>query len=660
MAFAGRLPGVGPSVCANPGRAVIGLTNLSKNFGAQTLFENVSMRLDAGHRYGLVGANGSGKTTLLRVLTGDEPPSGGEITYPRTAKLGVLRQDRFLNDDQIILDVAMMGDEIAHGALKEQDALAAEDDPDPHRIGEVDELLHAVDGYTLEARASEVLVGLGIPEDKLAQPLRTLSGGYKLRVLLAQVLVGRPDALLLDEPTNHLDILSIRWLERFLLAYKGCAVVISHDHRFLNGVATDILDVDYDTVTAYRGNYDAFVQQKIATRERMAIEQTKAQKAIAEKKAFVERFKAKATKARQASSRAKQIERIEIVEPPRTSRRYPKFTFGIVRPSGKDVVEVQGLSKAYGDNSVLDGVGLTIRRGERVAVIGANGLGKSTLLKIMTGRLDADAGSVKWGHETHVGYFAQDHKEQLTDPKQTVLSHLWEVCPRETTGFVRGQLGKVLFSGDDVEKKIAALSGGEATRLVLSRLVVQKPNVMVLDEPTNHLDLESIEALTEALAAYQGTLIFVSHDRWFVSQLATRIVEVKRDGLNDFAGTYDEYLEREGDDHLDADAVELRAKKEKKAAKKGKPQRSDRTPDARIKQLKKQRDAALARVEAIEVRQAAIQDRYCEPGFFENTSKHEIETLRDEEARLGIEHEKMLTEWEDAEEELEELGVVAD
>ncbi len=643
-----------------PPGAVIGLTNLSKSFGAQTLFENVSMRLDAGHRYGLVGANGSGKTTLLRVLTGDEPPSGGEVTYPKSAKLGVLRQDRFLNDDQIILDVAMMGDEVGHAALKEQDALAAQDDPDPHRIGEVDELLHAVDGYSLEARASEVLVGLGIAEDKLGEPLGTLSGGYKLRVLLAQVLVGRPDALLLDEPTNHLDILSIRWLEKFLLGYSGCAVVISHDHRFLNGVATDILDVDYETVTAYRGNYDAFLRQKAATRERMEIEQTKAEKAIAEKKAFVERFKAKATKARQASSRAKQIDRIEIVEPPRSSRRYPKFTFGIVRPSGKDVVRVEGVSKAYGDHQVLDGVGLTIRRGERVAVIGANGLGKSTLLKIMTDRLAADAGSVTWGHETHVGYFAQDHKDQLTDPRQTVLSHLWEVCPREGTGFVRGQLGKVLFSGDDVEKKIAALSGGEATRLVLSRLVVQKPNVMVLDEPTNHLDLESIEALTTALAVYEGTLVFVSHDRWFVSRLATRVVEVRPDGLNDFAGTYDEYLEREGDDHLDAEAVELRAKKERKAGKKGKAPRQVSKPDTRIKQLRKQRDAALERVEAIEARQVAIQDRYCEPGFFEKTSKEEIETLREEEARLGIEHEKRLTEWEDAEEELEALGAAVD
>ena len=639
------------------GPVVIGLTNLSKNFGAQTLFENVSLRLDGGHRYGLVGANGSGKTTLLRVLIGDEPPSGGEITYPKNAKLGVLRQDRFLDDEQIILDVAMMGDPVAYRALKEQDALAGEDHPDPHRIGEVDELLNAVDGYSLEARASEVLVGLGIREDQLRQPLRTLSGGYKLRVLLGQVLVGRPDVLLLDEPTNHLDILSIRWLERFLLAYKGCAVTISHDHRFLNVVATDILDIDYETVIAYKGNYDVFLRQKVATRQRMENEQSKAEKAIAEKRAFVERFKAKATKARQASSRAKQIDRIEIVEPPRSSRRFPKFSFGIVRPSGKDVVELEGVSKAYGSNQVLDGVDLAIRRGERVAVIGANGLGKSTLLKIVVDRLNADAGRVKWGHETHVGYFAQDHKEQLTDPKQTVLSYLWEVCPREGTGFVRGQLGRVLFSGDDVEKKIAALSGGEATRLVFSRLVVQKPNVLVLDEPTNHLDLESIEALTHALEAYRGTLLFVSHDRWFVSKLATRIVEVKRDGLSDFAGSYDEYLEREGPDHLDAEQVLLRAKKERKAAKKGKPQRGSNQLDVRIKQLKQARDAALERVEQIEARQTAIQDRYCEPGFFERTSKDEIESLRDEEARLGIEHEKVLTAWEDAEEELEKLGV---
>ncbi len=549
---------------------MIGIANLSKGFGPQTLFEKVSLQLNAACRYGLVGANGSGKTTFLKILAGDEQSSGGEVAMPKHARVGVLRQDRFESDDQLILDVAMMGDEVVHRALREQDELATQDSPDPMRIGEVDDILNAHDGYSLEARAAQVLMGLGIAEEQLRQPLRTLSGGYKLRVLLAQVLVSRSDALLLDEPTNHLDILSIAWLERFLAGYKGCVVVISHDHRFLDNVASHILDVDYGTVTQYTGNYAAFLAQKVATRDRKETEIAKVEKAIAEKKAFVDRFRAKATKARQAQSRVKQIERIEIQRLAPSSRRYPKFKFGTLRPSGRDVLAIEGVSKAYGDNRVLDSVSLTVRRGERVAVIGANGLGKSTLLKIATGQLAADDGTVSWGHEAKVGYFAQDPQELLPAPTQTVLNYLWDACPQEGTGYVRGVLGRLLFSRDEVDKKIASLSGGEATRLIFSRLTVQKPNVLVLDEPTNHLDLEAIEALVEALEEYDGTLIFVSHDRWFVSQLATRIVEVRADGLNNFLGSYQEYVERAGDDHLDAEQVRRHAKSKNK--RKPKPQ----------------------------------------------------------------------------------------
>ncbi len=635
---------------------MIGISNLQKSYGPQALFANVTLQLNAGSRYGLVGANGSGKTTFLRILTGDEPSSGGDLTFPKNARLGVLRQDRFLNDDQVILDVAMMGDEIAWSALKEQDELATQDHPDPHRIGDVAEILTAHDGYTLESRASQVLVGLGIPEASVHAPLRTLSGGYKLRVLLAQVLVGQPDALLLDEPTNHLDILSIRWLERFLGNYRGCAVVISHDHRFLNNVSTHILDVDYETITEYPGNYDAFLEQKVATRDRKETEIARVEKTIAEKKAFVERFKAKATKARQAQSRVKQIEKIEVEKLPQSSRRYPKFRFESVRPSGKDVLAVEALSKAYGDKTVLDGVSIEIRRGERIAVIGANGLGKSTLLKIITGNLESDAGTVTWGHETHVGYFAQDHKDQLTNPEQTALDFLWDTCPQEGTSFVRGVLGRLLFSGPDVEKKVKSLSGGEATRLVMSRLMVQKPNVLVLDEPTNHLDLESIEALVSALESYDGTLVFVSHDRWFVSQLATRVIEIRADGLNDFRGTFQEYLERQGDDHLDAESVELRAKqdkKQKKGASVAPPAKpAPRAKSNRERDLPKRRDALVARIDAVDTELSGIQQRYCEPGFFDRTAAAEVESLRKREATLTREQADLMKQWEAIEAEL--------
>ena len=396
------------------------------------------------------------------------------------------------------------------------------------------------------------------------QPLSTLSGGFKLRVLLAQVLVAGPDILLLDEPTNHLDILSIRWLETFLLEYQGCALVISHDQRFLEAIATHVLDVDYGTVELYTGGYEAFAREKRATRERKEAEIARAQKIIADKRAFVDRFGAKASKAKQAQSRLKQIEKIEVEELVESSRAAPLFQFPIERQSGKDVLELTGVTKAYGDKRVLKGVSLVIRRGEKVAILGANGLGKSTLLKIAVKRLGADAGEARWGYEARHGYFAQDHGDLLTDPKATPLALMKSACPTEAEFVVRGRLGRVLFSGGDVNKRISTLSGGEAARLVFARIMAEKANVLVLDEPTNHLDMESIEALTEGLKAYEGTLLFVSHDRAFVSSLATRIVEVTEDGFRDRPGTYADYLASSGDDHLDVDTVVRKAKSERR------------------------------------------------------------------------------------------------
>lgn len=634
---------------------MIAISNLSKSFGPQALFEDVTLQLNAGCRYGLVGANGSGKTTFLKILSGTEPASGGEVTFAKHARIGILRQDRFESDEQIILDVAMMGDELVHRALAEQQAHAVDAVPDPERIAEIDEILRAHDGYTLEARAAQVLMGLGIPEAAIRQPLYTLSGGYKLRVLLAQVLVSRPDAVLLDEPTNHLDILSIRWLERFLSSYRGCAVVISHDQRFLNNIATHILDVDYGTVIEYPGNYQAFHDSKLATRERKEGEIARVEKIIAHKKAFVERFKAKASKARQAQSRLKQLEKIEVETLAASSRRYPKLRFEIARPSGKDVLAIEGISKAYGEKRVLSDVSLTVRRGERVAVIGANGLGKSTLLKIITDNLASDGGKVAWGHEAQVGYFAQDHKEQLTNPNQTALDYLWDICPQEGTSTVRGVLGRLLFSGPDVDKPVAALSGGEATRLIFSRLMVQKPNVLVLDEPSNHLDLESIEALVEALEEYKGTLIFVSHDRWFVDKLATRVIEIRPDGLNDFAGTFREYLERQGDDHLDAEQVALAARARKSEAPKPVVVASSSRTN-RQRSLPKKRDEVLERIAQVEARLGEINTAYCAPGFFERTPKGEVDRLQQERAGHEAQLAALTAEWEALETEIAALA----
>jgi ATPase subunit of ABC transporter with duplicated ATPase domains len=544
---------------------MITITNLTKHFGAQSLFSDVSLQLNPGHRYGLVGANGSGKSTFLKILTGDEGDEGGNVSMPKALTAGVLRQDQFLNDEDRIVDVAMRGDVDVYKALREQEELSHTSEPDADRLMELNDLLMYRDGYTLETRTREMLVGLGIADSVVDQRLGSLSGGYKLRVLLAQVLIGRPQALFLDEPTNHLDILSIRWLEGFLQGYKGCAVIISHDRHFLDAVSTDILDVDYQTITEYAGNYARFLEQKDATRIRQEAAQAKNERIIADKQAFVDRFKASATKARQAQSRLKQIEKIEIVELPKTSRRAPNFRFDQARHTGRDVLKVEGLCKSFGPKRVLTDVKFEIRRGERVAIIGANGIGKSTLLKIVTGHLQSDAGMHEWGHQADIGYFAQDHRELLKNPRETPLSFVWEACPLETTNYVRGQLGRMLFSNNEVDKAASALSGGEAARVIFARLMVEKPNVLVLDEPTNHLDLETISALTESLLAREGTLIFVSHDRHFVSQLATRVIELKADGMHDFVGGYEEYVRRgEGDDHLDADQVVLRAKKAKR------------------------------------------------------------------------------------------------
>jgi ATPase subunit of ABC transporter with duplicated ATPase domains len=638
---------------------VISTAQLGKWFGDRCLFADVSLKLTPGGRYGLVGANGSGKTTFLKIVAGDEPASEGSVSIPARARVGVLRQDRFLDDDAVIIELAMMGDAAAYAALQERDAIIDHGQGDAGRLAELEDTLAHHDGYTLNARASAVLEGLGIPMAVHRAPLATLSGGFKLRVLLAQVLIGGPDVLLLDEPTNHLDMLSIRWLEKFLMGYRGVALVISHDQRFLDNVATHVLDVDYGTITTYAGNYTRFVAAKQGERERKEAEIARAQKIIAEKRAFVDRFGAKATKAKQAQSRLKQIEKIEVETLATSSRRTPLFRFEAERPSGREVFEVGAVSKAYGQKTVLSNVSLTVRRGEKVAVIGANGLGKSTLLKIVTGHLAADGGSVRVGHEVRVGYFAQDHHDLLQREDMTPLDYIWEACPQEGTAHVRGHLGRVLFSGDDVSKPVGSLSGGEAARLIFGRIIVERPNVLVLDEPTNHLDLEAIAALVEGLKAYDGTVLFVSHDRWFVSELATRIIEITAQGPRDFPGTYAEYLERCGDDHLDRDAVVLRATLDAREARKDKPSadatlswEEQKRRRNRQNTLPQRRDKVLASIEQAEQRKAAIFARYAEEAFFERASAIERTELEREAAELDAQIERWMSEWEQIEQEL--------
>ncbi|MEX2467158.1 MAG: ABC-F family ATP-binding cassette domain-containing protein [Gemmatimonadota bacterium] len=655
---------------------MISVSNLEKTFGDRTLFRDASFQLNPGDRYGLVGANGSGKTTLLGILTGEEEATRGQVSIPKSLRLGVLRQDQFLYENQEVLGVALMGNPELWEAMVEKEKILANagDHFDAERFSELEETVQRYDGYTAEARAAAILEGLGLPEEVHRDPLSTLSGGFKLRVLLAQVLASNPDVLLLDEPTNHLDILSIRWLEKFLQGFQGPVVVISHDHRFLDTVSTHILDVDYETVTLYKGNYTAFVKQKREDRERREKEIEGREKEIAHHQKFVDRFKAKASKARQAQSKLRMIEKKadELEELPGSSRRYPKFRFEQKRPSGRDVLKVSGIRKSFGDNEVLHGVDLLVRRGDRLVIMGPNGIGKSTLLKIVMGQLEADAGEVEWGYETHPGYFAQDHREQVEESERTAEAWLWDFCPDRDRGFVRGHMGLMLFSGDDGEKRLSALSGGEAARLVFARLALERPNVLVLDEPTNHLDLESIEALVQGLQQYEGTLILVSHDRWFVGQLATRVVEIRADGIRDYQGTYDEYVQACGDDHLDADHVVLKAKKEERerrgagggskggergrgAPGSGQPSKPRVDPKVERGRLERRRDELTEAIEVSEARVGEIDQAFCRPGYYEETPSDEIAALEHERDEAQARVEKLMAEWEQVERSLEAL-----
>src|SRR5688500_10292940 len=463
---------------------MISVSGLTKDFGDRTLFANASFQLNAGERYGLVGANGSGKTTLLNILSGHAEASSGSVSLPKRLRLGVLRQDQFLYEEQDILSVALMGNLELWEAMVARDALLANahDHFDADKYSVVEDTFLRHDGYTAEARAATILEGLGLPSEVHRNPLSTLSGGFKLRVLLAQVLASNPDVLMLDEPTNHLDILSIRWLEGFIREFAGPVVVISHDHGFLDGVATHILDVDYQQVTLYHGNYSKFVEAKRLERERKEKDIAGREKAIAQTQEFVDRFKAKASKARQAQSKLRMIEReqekIEVL--PQSSRRWPTFRLKEQRHSGRDVLKISGITKSYGDKQVLHGVDLTVRRGDRLAIMGPNGIGKSTLLKIAMGETEPDDGTIEWGYETQPGYFAQDQHERFKEAGGTVEEFLLHATEAPSRGHVRGALGLVLFSGDEAEKTLAALSGGEAARLEFARLAYDRPNVLVL------------------------------------------------------------------------------------------------------------------------------------------------------------------------------------
>ena len=536
---------------------MIQISQMGMTFGERKLFSDVTFNLAMGSCYGVVGANGSGKSTFLKILTGELTPTTGEVRTPSLLRLGFLKQNHFEFENDRILDVVLMGNPRLWSVLKEKERLIHQkmlDEKDGSRLAELEMLISDLGGYEAETQAATLLNGLGIENSQITETMSTLSGGYKLRVLLAQCLFGKPNVLLFDEPNNHLDIVSIAWLGDYLVEYPGVVVVVSHDYHFLNQISTHILDIDYESIEMYKGNYVQFTEAKeleIRQREQEIVRQEKKQEEL---QAFYEHFRAKATKARQAISRKKQLDRMEDVVIVRSSRISPVFQFVQKRPSGKQALIVSDLDKSFDDNHVLKNVSFYLGRGDRIAVIGPNGVGKSTLIKILGGHLKHDSGCVEWGHEVSIGYFAQNHKELIpsgTNPYEW----LYGFAPTEFVSNIRGILGKALFSGDDVYKRSETLSGGESARLIFARLMLEQNNVLLLDEPTNHLDLEAIEALWQALVKFPGTVVFVSHDRHFVEKTATAILELRHDGFSFFEGDYHDFLGRKGIDHLDRNVV---------------------------------------------------------------------------------------------------------
>ncbi|MCX7067958.1 MAG: ABC-F family ATPase [Methylococcales bacterium] len=528
---------------------MISTANITMQFGAKPLFENVSVKFGDGNRYGLIGANGCGKSTFMKILSGDLEPSAGNVSISPNERLGVLRQDQFAYEDYRVLDVVLMGHTEMWAAMSERDAIYANleaTEDDYMHAANLESVFAEYGGYTAESRASELLLGLDIPLEQHSGLMSAVAPGWKLRVLLAQALFANPDIMLLDEPTNNLDINTIRWLEDMLNARDCTMVIISHDRHFLNSICTHMADMDYGELRVYSGNYDDYMVAVSEVRASLLAGNAKKKTQIVELQAFVRRFSANASKAKQATSRAKQLDKIKLDEVKPSSRVNPFIRFEQTKKLHRLALEVEGLSKGYGSEPLFKNLNLMVAVGERIAVIGANGIGKSTLLKTLVGELTPDTGIVKWSENSEVGYFAQDHADDFAEDLTLIewMGQWRKESDDDQT--MRGTLGRLLFTSDDINKPVKVLSGGEQGRMLFGKLILQKNNIMVMDEPTNHLDMESIESLNNALESYPGTLIFVSHDREFVSSLATRIIELTPHGIVDFNGNYEDYLTTQG------------------------------------------------------------------------------------------------------------------
>lgn len=524
--------------------------NVTMQFGAKPLFENVSVKFGEGNRYGLIGANGCGKSTFMKILSGDLEPTSGNVSLDVNETFAVLKQDQFAYEDQRVIDVVIMGNPELWEVHNERDRiynLPEMSEEDGIKVAELEGLYAEMDGYTAESRAGELLLGVGIPTEQHYGPMSEIAPGWKLRILLAQVLFADPDIFLLDEPTNHLDINTIRWLEGIINQRNGTMIIISHDRHFLNSVCTHMADMDYGELRIYPGNYDEYMLASTQARARQMADNAKKKAQISELQEFVRRFSANASKAKQATSRAKQIEKIQLDDIKPSSRVNPFIRFEQEKKLFRNAVEVTNISQHYDDEpNLFSDFSFMAEVGERIAIIGPNGIGKSTLVKTLANEMPAKSGEVKWSENANIGYYAQDH-EHFFDNDLNLFEWMQQWGqPDDDEQVIRGTLGRLLFSGAMIDKPARVLSGGEKGRMMFGKLLLQKPNILIMDEPTNHMDMESIESLNLALERYDGTLIFVSHDREFVSSLATRIFDMTETGIVDFKGSYEEYLNSQG------------------------------------------------------------------------------------------------------------------
>jgi len=525
---------------------LISTANITIQFGEKPLFEDISVKFSEGKRYGLIGANGCGKSTFMKILGGDLDPTSGTVSIDVNDRVGKLKQDQFAYEEFSVVDTVIMGQPELWEIKQERDriyGLPEMTEEEGMLVADLEVQFGEMDGYTSESRAGELLLGLEIPVEQHFGLMSEVAPGWKLRVLLAQALFSNPDILLLDEPTNNLDINTIRWLEDVLNERKSTMIIISHDRHFLNSVCTHMADLDFGELRIYPGNYDEYMTAATMVRERMLTDNAKKQVQINELKSFVSRFSANASKAKQATSRAKQLDKIELDEIKPSSRVNPFIRFEQEKKLFRLALEIEGLTKSYDDNLIFKDLDLMLEVGERIAVIGPNGVGKTTFLKTLVGDTEINSGTVKWSENVSVGYYAQDHAADFEED-MTLIEWMsqWK-AESDDEQAVRGVLGRLLFSQKDIDKSVKVISGGEQGRMLFGKLMLSKPNVLVMDEPTNHLDMESIESLNQALEEYPGTVIFVSHDREFVSSLSTRVLSMTENGIEDFRGGYEAYLE---------------------------------------------------------------------------------------------------------------------